>query len=99
MKENAVALPEAWRMVVLGAYCDRGSLNGIKVKQLDYLPLGKFPVVDQGQENIGGYYGDPSLVVLSEPHISFWAITQSQEVHQFQFYWWGRWGKGVETQS
>jgi type I restriction enzyme, S subunit len=86
VKETVVGLPDGWRMVVLGDYCDKVSLNGIKIKQRDYLPFGKFPVVDQGQENIGGYYDDPSLVVPSEPpYIIFGDHTKVKKFINFKF--------------
>lgn len=79
-------LPEGWELVVLGDYCDKVSLNGIKIKQRDYLPFGKFPVVDQGQEDIGGYFDDPSLVVPSEPpYIIFGDHTKVKKFINFKF--------------
>jgi type I restriction enzyme S subunit len=47
--------------------CEKISLNNIKIKQKDYLPRGNYPVVDQGQELIGGYCDDSSLVIPEEP--------------------------------
>ena len=35
--------------------------KGKRIKQRDYLPQGKLPVVDQGQSNIGGYTDDESM--------------------------------------
>jgi type I restriction enzyme S subunit len=35
--------------------------KGKRIKQRDYLPRGKLPVVDQGQSDIGGYTDDESM--------------------------------------
>lgn len=43
-----------------------GSGGNRKVPQGDYLPTGKYPVVDQGQEFIGGYCDDEACLV-AEP--------------------------------
>jgi len=51
-------IPKHWQLKQLGKVCDKISLNGIKIKQKEYLQEGKFPVVDQGQELIGGYFDD-----------------------------------------
>ncbi len=36
--------------------------EGKRVKQRDYLPTGKVPVIDQGQEFIGGYVNDENML-------------------------------------
>lgn len=48
-------LPKNWKWVKLGEICDKISLNKLKIQQKDYLQEGKYPVVDQGQELIGGF--------------------------------------------
>lgn len=79
-------LPKHWQIKRLGEVCDKISLNGIKIKQKDYLTKGKYPVVDQGQESIGGYYNDESLVVPTEPpYIIFGDHTRVKKFITFKF--------------
>ena len=56
-----------WQIKKLGEVCDKISLNKIKIKQKDYLLQGNYPVIDQGQDLIGGYFDDENLVVPNEP--------------------------------
>lgn len=60
-------IPEDWKWVKLEELCDKISLNKIKLKQKDYLENGTYPVVDQGQELIGGYFNDRKLLIPEEP--------------------------------
>lgn len=79
-------IPTSWEVVKLGEVCDKISLNGIKIKQKQYLSQGKFPVVDQGQELIGGYYNDEKLVVGSNPpYIIFGDHTKVKKFINFKF--------------
>jgi type I restriction enzyme S subunit len=83
---NNEGLPDGWRWVKLSEVCDKISLNNIKIKQKDYLLEGKFPVVDQGQDLIGGYYNDEELVVPSEPpFIIFGDHTKIKKYIPFKF--------------
>ena len=54
-QSNENNIPNHWQVKKLGEVCDKISLNKIKIKQKDYLSAGKFPVIDQGQDLIGGY--------------------------------------------
>ena len=79
-------IPKHWQLKQLGKVCDKISLNGIKIKQKDYLQEGKFPVVDQGQEMIGGYFNDEKLVVPTEPpYIVFGDHTKVKKYVNFKF--------------
>lgn len=79
-------LPKGWEVIALGKACDKISLNGIKIKQKDYLQKGVFPVVDQGQEIIGGYFNDEKLLVPSEPpYIIFGDHTKVKKFINFKF--------------
>lgn len=60
-------IPASWEVVKLGEVCEKVSLNKIKIKEKEYLTAGRFPVVDQGQKLIGGYFDDENLVVPGEP--------------------------------
>ena len=79
-------IPEHWEVKKLGDVIDKLSLNKIKIKQRDYLQQGKFPVVDQGQALIGGYFNDENFVVPSEPpYIIFGDHTKVKKLINFKF--------------
>lgn len=42
------------------------TITGKKIAQKHYLPIGKFPVIDQGQEYVGGYTDDVAKLVDCE---------------------------------
>ncbi|MEO5991204.1 MAG: restriction endonuclease subunit S [Ferruginibacter sp.] len=85
MNENS-QLPNDWKRVKLGDLCDKISLNKIKIKQKDYLSEGIYPVVDQGQDLIGGYYNDEKLVIPNEPpYIIFGDHTKIKKYINFKF--------------
>jgi type I restriction enzyme S subunit len=78
--------PKHWQIKKLGEVCDKISLNGIKIKQKDYLEIGKFPVVDQGQAIIGGYSNEEKLIVPGEPpYIIFGDHTKVKKYINFKF--------------
>lgn len=57
-----------------------------KTKQRDYLPSGRFPVVDQGQELIGGYTDDQSMLSQTElPVVIFGDHTRCVKYVDFPF--------------
>jgi len=57
-----------------------------KIKQKDYLPKGAYPVIDQGQELIGGYTDDPSKLVRCRlPVIVFGDHTKAVKYITFPF--------------
>lgn len=79
-------IPKNWQLKKLGDVCEKISLNGIKIKQKDYLTEGKYPVVDQGQEIIGGYFNDEKLIVPEEPpYIIFGDHTKVKKFINFKF--------------
>jgi type I restriction enzyme S subunit len=79
-------IPEHWEVKKLGEVVDKLSLNKIKIKQRDYLQQGKFPVVDQGQALIGGYFNDENFVVPGEPpYIIFGDHTKVKKLINFKF--------------
>lgn len=86
MNLDNIILPKNWRWVKLADVCDKLSLNKIKVKQREYLDAGPFPVVDQGQELIGGYYNDKNLLVPDHPpYIIFGDHTKVKKYINFKF--------------
>lgn len=79
-------IPTHWGIIDLSMVCKKLSLNKIKIKQKDYLEEGKYPVVDQGQELVGGYFNDKSLVVPNEPpYIIFGDHTKVIKYINFNF--------------
>ena len=85
-EQNINQLPKGWKWVKLGELCDKISLNKIKIQQKDYLQEGTYPVVDQGQDLIGGYYNDKNLVIPSEPpYIVFGDHTKVKKYINFNF--------------
>jgi type I restriction enzyme S subunit len=79
-------LPRGWALLEFIKTCDKISLNGIKIKQKQYLPDGKYPVVDQGQDIIGGYFNDDVLLVPCEPpYIIFGDHTKTKKYINFRF--------------
>lgn len=86
MELNKNILPSHWRLMKLGEVCTKISLNKIKIKQKDYLSIGEFPVIDQGQELIGGYYNEEKLIVPDEPpYIIFGDHTRVKKYINFKF--------------
>jgi type I restriction enzyme S subunit len=85
IKYNAV-LPSGWTLINFSESCDKISLNGIKIKQKQYLPNGKYPVVDQGQELIGGYFDDEKVIAPNKPpYIIFGDHTKVKKYINFKF--------------
>ncbi len=79
-------LPKGWVLNNFAESCEKISLNGIKIKQKQYLPSGKYPVVDQGQELIGGYFDDEQLIVpYRPPYIIFGDHTKVKKYIDFKF--------------
>jgi type I restriction enzyme, S subunit len=79
-------LPEGWKEIQLWKACEKISLNGIKIKQKDYLEEGKYPVVDQGHDLVGGYFNDDKLLVPNEPpYIIFGDHTRVKKYVNFKF--------------
>ncbi|MEM0543138.1 restriction endonuclease subunit S [Flavobacterium sp. j3] len=79
-------VPKSWQIKTLNDVSKKLSLNKLKIKQKEYLPSGLFPVIDQGQDLIGGYYNDESLLVSDEPpYIIFGDHTKIKKYITFKF--------------
>jgi type I restriction enzyme S subunit len=75
-----------WPTKTFGELFDSKPKNSGPLKQKDYLPSGKFPVVDQGQELIGGFTNDQHLVRDFEtPVIVFGDHTRCVKYIDFPF--------------
>lgn len=83
---SEIELSNNWQIKKLNDVSKKISLNKLKIKQRDYLPAGLFPVVDQGQELIGGYYNDESLIISDEPpYVIFGDHTKVKKFIPFRF--------------
>ncbi|MEZ5016632.1 MAG: restriction endonuclease subunit S [Flavipsychrobacter sp.] len=86
MSEETKILPKGWDIKHLNDLCDTISVNKIKLKQKEYLSHGKFPVVDQGQEIIGGYSDKEEYIVPSNPpYIVYGDHTKVKKYITFDF--------------
>lgn len=54
---------EHWEIAEFEDLLQNVSTNGIKIPQKSYLPEGQFPVIDQGQNLIGGFTNDTDKVL------------------------------------
>lgn len=79
-------LPEGWTRVDFDVSADVVSDRGFRIKQKDYLPYGKLPVVDQGEELVGGYTDElDAQVIASTPVIVFGDHTRRFKFVRFPF--------------
>jgi len=77
-KNNQLGLPDGWYEILFSESITNIPLTGYKLKQKDYQEKGKLPVIDQGQEYIGGYTDRINLQVNCElPIIIFGDHTKS----------------------
>jgi type I restriction enzyme S subunit len=56
-------LPASWALLPVSGVVRNITLTDKKIPQKKYLPGGKFPVFDQGQEYLGGYTDDAEMLV------------------------------------
>ena len=56
-------LPASWALVPVSDVVRNITLSDKKIPQKKYLPSGKFPVFDQGQEYVGGYTDKAEMLV------------------------------------
>ena len=63
MTDTELELPQGWVETEFRKIVKSISLTGKKLKQKEYLQSGKFPVIDQGQDFIGGFTDKKELVV------------------------------------
>ena len=54
-------VPSGWVVLPFEQAADVISDKGKRVKQGSYVPVGKIPVIDQGQDTIGGYTNDENM--------------------------------------
>ena len=79
-------LPTGWTRVDFDESVDVVSDRGFRIKQKNYSPSGKLPVVDQGEGLIGGYTDDLVAQVISPaPVIVFGDHTRRFKFVKFDF--------------
>lgn len=75
-----------WYSLPLGLVIDKISTNDKKIKQKEYLVEGKYPVIDQGADFIGGYTNDESKVLRCDlPVIVFGDHTKILKLIRYHF--------------
>ena len=63
---ESTKLPDGWVETTFGAVVSAVSVNDKKLPRGQYLESGRFPVVDQGQQFIGGYSDDEARVISED---------------------------------
>ena len=63
MTQQELELPKGWAETEFKKTVKSIPLTGKKLKQKEYLQSGKYPVIDQGQDFIGGFTDKKELVV------------------------------------
>lgn len=63
---NNFKMPNGWVETTFGAIVSTVSVNEKKLPRGEYLESGLFPVVDQGQQFIGGYSNDETKVISED---------------------------------
>ena len=67
MKEDV--LPEGWEKINIQKAFSQVSTTGKKIPTKDILPFGKYPVIDQGEEFISGYFNNKDKVISANSGI------------------------------
>lgn len=84
--EYTSPIPDGWEIMNFNETYTSVTLNKIKIKQKDYLTIGNYPVVDQGQELIGGYFDNIQYVIKEEPpFLVFGDHTKVKKFINFKF--------------
>jgi type I restriction enzyme, S subunit len=87
LKETEIGLlPADWEVLQFAKAIVNRRIRTAKVKKRDYMPSGAFPVVDQGQEFIGGYWDEAKDAYRDElPVIIFGDHTRIFKFIDFPF--------------
>jgi type I restriction enzyme S subunit len=84
--EKILSIPDSWGYLLVKEAIEKISLSNRKLKQKEYLPEGKLPVIDQGQELVGGYTNNTEMKISSEiPLIVFGDHTKVLKYITFDF--------------
>ena len=60
-----------WEKVTFSKAVEDATKDGTKIPRDDYLPEGKYPIIDQGQEDVSGYWNDSDGLYNDVPAIIF----------------------------
>ena len=81
-----MTMPESWLNIDYKSAIEKISTNKIKIKQNEYLNQGNFPIIDQGQNYIGGYTNDNEKIInCNFPIIVFGDHTKVVKLINFKF--------------
>lgn len=61
----------SWEKVPFSKAVEDATKDGTKIPRDDYLPEGKYPIIDQGQEDVSGYWNDSEGLYDDVPAIIF----------------------------
>jgi len=79
-------LPDGWALIGFQEAAITIPTTGAKVKKRDYLPSGELPVIDQGQEFVGGYTDDTEKrITCVRPIVIFGDHTKVLKYVDFDF--------------
>jgi len=79
-------IPRGWNEHLFSELIVQIPTTKKKIKSKDYLPKGKYPVVDQGQEFISGYFNDATNVISEKkPIVLFGDHTKIVKYLDFPF--------------
>jgi type I restriction enzyme S subunit len=80
-------LPQNWTELKFASAIEKVSiLNEIKIKRKNYLSLGTYPIIDQGESFIGGYTNDNQKIINCKiPAIVFGDHTRCVKFLSFDF--------------
>jgi len=85
-KDNLPTLPKGWMWSGIDEILEKVSLTGRKLQQKEYQDKGNLPVIDQGQNYIGGYTDRNDLkIVCAQPAIIFGDHTKMIKYVPFDF--------------
>ena len=81
-----MTIPVGWLSIDYKSAIEKISTNKIKIKQSEYLNQGNFPIIDQGQNYIGGYTNNKEKIIYCDfPVIVFGDHTKVVKLINFSF--------------
>lgn len=57
------------KFIIFNQLIDNLAKNDLKILARDYLSIGQYPIIDQGQNQISGYTDDESKVIFEDTHL------------------------------
>ena len=57
------------KFIIFNQLIDNLAKNDLKILARDYLSIGQYPIIDQGQNLISGYTDDESKVIFEDTHL------------------------------